>query len=138
MVSDIEFLESMCERMQQVELVESKTTFSTHMLGKGPSYLTSMKARDRHVPHDVMASFQQRLEDDIADADAIITASRDRLAQLELQQKHRVDLLHHVEVRRAGHLSATPDAPRCSSNVPGSVIQWLIGAGRRTGSDVCR
>lgn len=138
MVSDIEFLESMCERMQQVGLVESKTAFSTHMLGKGPSYLTSMKARDRHVPLEVMASFRQQLEDDITDAGAIITATRDRLVQLELQQKHRVDLLHHVEVRRAGHLSATPDAPRCSSNAPGSVIQWLIGAGRRIGSDMPR
>ena len=138
MVSDIEFLESMCERMQQVGLVESKTAFSTHMLGKGPSYLTSMKARDRHVPDEVMASFRQRLEDDIADADAIITASRDRLAQLELQQKHRVDLLHHVEARQAGHAPITQDEPPCSSNIPGSVIQWLIGAGRRIDSDIHR
>lgn len=138
MVSDIEFLESMCERMQQVGLVESKTAFSTHMLGKGPSYLTSMKARDRHVPHEVMASFRQRLEGEIEDAKAMIAATRDRLAQLELQQKHRVDLLHHVEMRQAGHVPIKQDEPRCSSNVPGSVIQWLIGARGRIGSDMAR
>lgn len=136
MVSDIEFLESMCERMQQVGLVESKTAFSTHMLGKGPSYLTSMKARDRHVPDEVMELFRQRLKDGIADADAIITATRDRLARLGLQQKHRADLLHHVEVRQAGHVPAVLDQPPCRSGVPGSLMRWLIGAGRRTGSDM--
>ena len=61
MVSDIDFLESICERMQQVGLVESKTAFSTRMLGKGPSYLTSMKARDRHVPDEVAVQRASRL-----------------------------------------------------------------------------
>lgn len=54
MVSDIELLEAVCERMQQVGLVQSKAEFSTRMLGKGPSYLTSMSARDRQVPEEVV------------------------------------------------------------------------------------
>lgn len=33
MVSDIEFLERLCERMQQVGLVQSKADFSARMLG---------------------------------------------------------------------------------------------------------
>lgn len=138
MVRDIDFLESMCERMQQVGLVESKTTFSTRMLGKGPSYLTSMKARDRHVPDEVMELFRQRLDDDIADADTMIAALRDQLSQLERQQKHRTDLRDQVEVRQNGYVPATQDQPSCRSSMQGWVMRWLIGAGQRVGSAIQR
>lgn len=138
MVSDIDFLESVCERMQQVGLVESKTVFSTRMLGKGPSYLTSMKARDRHVPDEVMELFRQRLDDDIEDADTTIAALHERLAQIERQQKHRADLLHQVEVRRTGHVHAMQDQPSCRSSTQGWVIRWLVGARQRVGSAMQR
>ena len=72
MVSDIEFLERLCEQMQQVGLVQSKADFSARMLGKGPSYLTSMSARDRKVPDDVMTFLAGQLHNDILDDDVEI------------------------------------------------------------------
>jgi hypothetical protein len=105
MASDIEILEALCERMQQVGLVASKSDFSTRMLGKGPSYLTSMKARDRQVPNDVMAHLIQRLKDDIADGVTEIVILHSNLACREGQQKHRRDLLRHLQGYMKGQAS---------------------------------
>ena len=106
MATDMEILEALCERMQQVGLVASKSDFSTRMLGKEPSYLTSMKARDRQVPKDVIAHLIQRLEDDIADGVTEIVILHSNLFCREGQQKHRRDLLKHLQgymKRQASH-----------------------------------
>lgn len=105
MATDIEILEALCERMQQVGLVASKSDFSTRILGKGPSYLTSMKARDRQVPKDVMAHLIQRLEDDIADGVTEIVILHSNLSCREAQQKHRLDLLRHLQGYMQGQAS---------------------------------
>lgn len=99
MVSNIEFLEAICERMQQVGLIESKASFSSRMLGKGPSYLTSMSTRGRHVPEDVLVVLEQHLECDLADSEEKLVELREELRRRELHHKHRADLLAHV----AGH-----------------------------------
>lgn len=101
MVSDIEFLETVCERMQQVGLVQSKADFSTRMLGKGPSYLTSMSARDRRVPDEVMAFLAEELEDDVADDDAEISRLNGEAQHREHNRKHRTDMLGWVARHRA-------------------------------------
>jgi hypothetical protein len=106
MATDMEILEAVCERMQQVGLVASKSDFSTRMLGKGPSYLTSMKARGRQVPKDVIAHLIQRLEDDVADRVTEIVILQSNLSCREGQQKHRRDLLKHLQgymKRQASH-----------------------------------
>lgn len=96
MVSNIEFLEAICERMQQVGLIESKAAFSSRILGKGSSYLTSMSTRGRHVPEDVLAILEQHLECDLADSEEKLAELREELHRCELRQKHRADLLDHV------------------------------------------
>lgn len=93
MVSDIEFLEIVCERMQQVGLVQSKAEFSTRMLGKGLSYLTSMSARDRQVPDDVMAFLRNQLTADIKADDITIFLLSEERSQRQRDQLHRNDLL---------------------------------------------
>ncbi len=99
MVSDIELLETVCERMQQVGLVQSKADFSTRMLGKGPSYLTSMSARDRQVPEEVVAFLSDQLTVDVEADDVAIFILSEQCNQRRRDQDHRHDLLgwiaHH-------------------------------------------
>ncbi|WKL20198.1 hypothetical protein QYR00_14215 [Agrobacterium tumefaciens] len=109
MRSDIEFLEAVCERMQQVGLVQSKAEFSTRMLGKGPSYLTSMSARDRKVPDEVMAFLIDQVTADIEDEDVAIFILSEQLAQRQRDQLHRNDLLGWIKRDRALSLDNTMD-----------------------------
>lgn len=99
MVSDIEFLEAVYERMQQVGLVHSKADFSTRMLGKAPSYLTSMSARDRQVPDDVIEHLARQLVDETASGERAIAALHDKLQAHEQDNKHRAELLHRITRR---------------------------------------
>ena len=101
MVSDIEFLEAVCERMQQVGLVQSKADFSARMLGKGPSYLTSMSARDRKVPDEVIAYLAGQLQDGIAGDDATLAQLHEEATWHERDRKHRADMLEWVARHRA-------------------------------------
>lgn len=96
MSKDIEFLETVCERMQQVGLVQSKADFSTRMLGKGPSYLTSMSARDRKVSEEVIAFLRQQLEADIAVGENTLATLQTDLNEEERSQKHRYQFLGEI------------------------------------------
>lgn len=109
MVSDIEFLEAVCDRMQQVGLVQSKAEFSRTMLGKGPSYLTSMSARDRKVSDEVVASLTRKLQKDVADDDAAIAQFVDAATRRGNERKHRADMLDWAARRQA---LATEPEPR--------------------------
>ncbi len=108
MVSDIEFLEAVCERMQQIGLVQSKADFSMNMLGKGPSYLTSMSARDRKVPDEVMAFLAEQLQNDIADDDAALSRLTAEAERRQHQRNHRADMLEWVTRHGAAEQSAEP------------------------------
>lgn len=104
MVSDIEFLEAICERMQQVGLVQSKADFSIRMLGKGPSYLTSMSARDRKVPNEVMSYLAGQLQDGVADDDAELARLGEEAKRRQHARKHRADMLECIAGHRATEL----------------------------------
>ncbi|WP_156462643.1 DUF6626 family protein [Rhizobium sp. Leaf262] len=69
MGQDVELLEMLYQRLSDAGLVQSKAEFSTELLGKGASYLTSMSARDRQVPEAVLRSLLERLELDTKSAD---------------------------------------------------------------------
>jgi len=126
MVSDIEFLETICERMQQVGLVQSKADFSTNMLGKGPSYLTSMSARDRKVPEEVMASLAGQLQNDIADDDAALSRLNAEVERHQHQRKHRTDMLECVTRHGAEEPRVEPQRQQVPV-VPSSFRQRLVG-----------
>ncbi|ANM18240.1 hypothetical protein AMK06_CH03366 [Rhizobium sp. N541] len=96
MVSDIKLLETICEHMQKVGLVQSKADFSTRMLGKGPSYLTSMSARDRKVPDQVIAFFTAQLQYGVADDDAIIAHYIAEAKRHEHDRRQRTEMLERV------------------------------------------
>ena len=132
MVSDIELLEAVCERMQQVGLVQSKAEFSTRMLGKGPSYLTSMSARDRKVPDEVMAFFESQLQADIADDENTIADLSSQLAQRERSRAHRADLQNWIMRHRVfatdSAFAAGIRASVKSPSIQQKLIAWLTGS----------
>lgn len=66
---DVELLQALYQRLSNAGLVQSKAEFSTDLLGKGASYLTSMSARERQVPEAVFRSLVERLELDVESAD---------------------------------------------------------------------
>lgn len=100
MARDIEFLETVCERMQQLGLVESKADFSVKMLGKGPSYLTSMSARERNVPDEVMVELAARMTIDIEDDEAAVFLLSEQCEQRQRVQLHRKEMLGWIEAHR--------------------------------------
>lgn len=131
MVSDIEFLEAVCERMQQVGLVQSKAEFSTRMLGKGPSYLTSMSARDRQVPEEVVAFLTGQLTADREADDAAIFILTEQRNQRRRDQDHRNDLLGWIAHHRALPVDDTikvyaePKSTVTASSIRQKLIGWL-------------
>lgn len=131
MVSDIEFLEAVCERMQQVGLVQSKAEFSTRMLGKGPSYLTSMSARDRQVPEEVVAFLTGQLTADREAEDVAIFILTEQRNQRRRDQDHRNDLLGWIAHHRALPLDDTikvyaePKSTVTASSIRQKLIGWL-------------
>lgn len=96
MAHDIEFLEEVYEAMHQAGLVQSKVEFSTRMLGKGPSYLTSMSARDRNVPEEVVAHLRETIVDDINDVEIKATKLEEQLRRYRLEQAHCRGILDRV------------------------------------------
>ncbi len=105
MISDIEFLEAVCERMQQGGLVQSKAEFSTRMLGKGPSYLTSMSSRGRQVSEEVIAFLSDQLTADIEADNVAIFILTEQCNQRRRDLDHRNDLLGWI----AGHRALSMD-----------------------------
>jgi Predicted phage phi-C31 gp36 major capsid-like protein len=128
-VSDIEFLEAVCERMQQVGLVQSKAEFSTRMLGKGPSYLTSMSARDRQVPEEVVAFLTGQLTADSEADDVAIFILTEQRNQRRRDQLHRNDLLGWIAHHRASPMDDTSKvfAESKSTVTASSIRQKLTG-----------
>jgi hypothetical protein len=120
MISDIEFLEAVCERMQQVGLVQSKADFSARMLGKGPSYLTSMSARDRKVPDEVMAHLAACLQGGIVEDETALARLTDAVARREHDRKHRVDMLEWLARHRA--VETAPEPPRQQTRYVSSML----------------
>ena len=134
MISDTEFLETVYERMQQGGLVQSKADFSTRMLGKGPSYLTSMSARDRKVPGEVMLFLENQLQADIdADEIALVDLSS-RHAQCESNRAHRTDLkgwiaCHHAYATGIEITAKTKPSGK-SLSIRQKLTGWLTGVSR--------
>lgn len=121
MARDIEFLETVCERMQQLGLVESKADFSVKMLGKRPSYLTSMSARERNVPDEVMLELAARMTIDIEDDEAAVFLLSEQCEQRQRLQLHRKEMMGWIEA----HRSATfPLAALEADRLPEGASLW--------------
>lgn len=93
-------LEDIYARMQEVGLVTSKSEFSQRCLGKGASYLTSMRSRQRNVPDEVFAFFIGQLESGIANSAQWIAAHEEKLRLEMTRQHHQTELLREMRKRQ--------------------------------------
>ena len=131
MISDIEFLEAVCERMQQGGLVQSKAEFSTRMLGKGPSYLTSMSSRGRQVPEEVIAFLGDQLTADMEADNVAIFILSEQCNQRRRDQDYRNDLLGWITHQRGlpmddtAKVLAQPKSTVTASSIRQKLTGWL-------------
>ena len=142
MVSGIELLTKIYEQLFAIGAVATKAEFSIEFLGKSPSYMTSMRARDRAVPDEVLetlensmlAEIRRTAKSDDAEIQAYNVGLRRIHAKVEL---HRADKWLH-EASRARMEIATDFALRAETdggdaeqagsllNMP-AAIYWLLG-----------
>lgn len=125
MINDIEFLETVCERMQQVGLVQSKADFSARMLGKGPSYLTSMSARDRRVPDEVMGYLRQQLEYDHDLASDELSELCRKVRHSEETLRLRRALIEGIAMKPIGDAPTLLRACHRNDRLSTRVVRWL-------------
>jgi hypothetical protein len=106
MDSDIEFLEHIFDRMKEAGLVETKAEFSQTLLGKGPSYLTSMAARERIVPMEVLDHMSLRMLDRADGARATIKEREAELCRALADVHREAEIRDEFEAHRRRRLSA--------------------------------
>lgn len=66
MATGIDLLEHIFQQLSDAGLVSTKAEFSERLLGKSRSYLTSMRARDRHVSNDTVVALDVALRAEIS------------------------------------------------------------------------
>src|SRR5690606_895615 len=67
MTDGIEFLELIYGQLHEAGIVRSKGEFSERLLGKSPSYLTSMRAKQRAISSKVIVDLGDNLMAEIAE-----------------------------------------------------------------------
>lgn len=67
MTTGMELLETVYGQLRAAGVVQSKAEFSEMLLGKSPSYLTSMRAKQRTVSNEVLMGLGDNLMAEIAD-----------------------------------------------------------------------
>lgn len=118
----LSFLEDIYIRMQETGLVTSKAEFSQRYLGKGASYLTSMRSRQRNVPDDVFAFLTDRLEAGMAES-AQWSADYEEKLRVEMARQHcHAELLDAVR-----ELQGTDELPAFDTNARMPSRSWLAG-----------
>jgi hypothetical protein len=106
MISDIAFLEQIFGRMQEAGLVETKSDFSQRLLGKGASYLTSMAARERNVPMEVLDQMSAQLFDRVMVANSAIADMEATLSQMMAHAHREAEIRNQFEEHRRRRLAA--------------------------------
>lgn len=74
----IEFLELIHGQLRVAEIVRSKGEFSERLLGKSPSYLTSMRAKHRVISSEVIMGLGDNLMVEIAGLGSCTTHAENR------------------------------------------------------------
>lgn len=67
MTQGIEFLEIVYRQLHEAGIVRSKGEFSERLLGKSPSYLTSMRAKQRVISGEIIMGLGDNLMAEIAE-----------------------------------------------------------------------
>lgn len=67
MTQGIEFIELIYGQLHEAGIIRSKGEFSERLLGKSPSYLTSMRAKQRVISSEVIMGLGDNLMAELAD-----------------------------------------------------------------------
>lgn len=118
-----DLIEAVFQRMQQVGFVATKAEFSIKLLDKSPSYLTSMKARDRHIGDDVIEVLLDNIQWAMAEEAGEMDAMKSEIARRELMFDHLQELLDYVRVQTQPK-TATSEAIDIANNEK-SLLKWL-------------
>ncbi|MBF0678798.1 MAG: hypothetical protein IR164_07660 [Devosia sp.] len=78
MTQGIEFLETIYGQLHEARIVRSKGEFSERLLGKSPSYLTSMRAKQRVVSSSVVMGLSDSLMAEITSLGSCTTHAENR------------------------------------------------------------
>ncbi len=132
MTQGIEFLEIIYGQLYEAGIVRSKGEFSERLLGKSPSYLTSMRAKQRVVSSPVVVGLGDNLMVEISRLSA---ANDDAELQSKLRRAMAQVNLYLAESHMPPGLVATeiavsPPARKFST----TVMNWLgavIASGSR-------
>lgn len=88
MTQGIEFLETIYGQLHEAGIVRSKGEFSERLLGKSPSYLTSMRAKQRAVSNEVIMALGDAIYSEIkglhGDESSAVAALRRAMAQVNI------------------------------------------------------
>lgn len=142
MVSGIELLTKTYEQLSAIGAVATKAEFSTAFLGKSPSYMTSMQARDRAVSDAVFETLENAMLAEVRrtakSEDAEIQAFNVGLRRIHAKvEMHRADKwLREAGRSRMSVIAAMalksandgwePDHSGLLSQMP-AAIYWLLG-----------
>lgn len=145
MVSGIELLTKAYEQLSAIGAVATKAEFSCRFLGKSPSYMTSMKARDRAVSDEVMETLENNMLAEIrstaksgeAAIQALNVGLRRIHAKIEMYRANK--WLREAAHARMNVIATTatkaanegwePDHSGLLSQMP-AAIYWLLGRAR--------
>jgi hypothetical protein len=120
MTQGIEFLETIFKQLHEAGIIRSKGEFSERLLGKSPSYLTSMRARQRVISGEVIMGLGDRLVAEITEL-----GSDPSHAEIRAILRRAVAQVNNYLADRTIPTGITQTAPASPLPKPGKFPTWL-------------
>lgn len=123
MATGIEFLETIHGQLREVGIVRSKGEYSERLLGKSPSYLTSMRSKQRVISGEVIMGLGDNLMAEIDDlgSDPAHAESRALLRRAVAQ----VNIYLANQIIPAGIASVEPLTVQKDALATVGLLRWL-------------
>jgi len=93
MERNLEFISRVYDRMKEMGFVFGQAQFSEKWLGRGPSYLSSSKAKGRAVPDRVIDHFEEQIKERANRARRMLDLYTDL-------SRHQQELLAMIDIHR--------------------------------------
>ena len=120
MTEGIEFLEIIYGQLHEAGIIRSKGEFSKRLLGKSPSYLTSMRAKQRVISGEVIMELGVNLMAEIAG-----TISDPANAEIHAVMRRAVAQVNNYLADQTIPMGITPAEPASPSPRPRRFSTWL-------------
>ena len=128
MTQGIEFLENIYGQLHEAGIVRSKGEFSERLLGKSPSYLTSMRAKQRAVSNQVIMGLGDAIYSEIKGLhgdESGEVALRHAMAQVNIYLAEQT--LPRSLAKQPAHLTAKTQTLAPEPFDLTAAIRWLAG-----------